>query len=383
MLASQRHLFDIPRDVCYLNAAGWSPLPLPTQDAARRAVGRKGQPWTIPADFADIQHERARHAAAALIGAAPHDVALIPSVGYGVAIAGKLLAHEPGTRVLVLENDHSSPVLEWLTRAPSQGFTVETIPQPANGDWTSAVLDSIDRPGAPPVSLASISSIHWSDGGLISLVPVRDALRKAGGRLLVDATHAIGVIATDVARLDPDFLIFPTYKWVLGPYGRAFIYVAPRHQDGIPLEQTAHGRRDVRAESPRYLADIGFLPDARRFDMGERDHFISMEMASIGMEMLAAWGAAAVTERLADLTRRISAAAEDLGYGVLPEKLRAPNILSLAPPRASAKDLAAALAREKIYVAPRVGRVRVAPHVYTDDEDIATVITALRKLRDL
>ncbi|MGQ4828259.1 hypothetical protein, partial [Enterococcus faecalis] len=78
MLASQRHLFDIPRDVCYLNAAGWSPLPLATQDAARRAVGRKGQPWTIPADFADIQHERARHAAAALIGAAPHDVALIP-----------------------------------------------------------------------------------------------------------------------------------------------------------------------------------------------------------------------------------------------------------------------------------------------------------------
>ena len=28
MLGSQRALFDIPRDVCYLNAAGWSPLPL-------------------------------------------------------------------------------------------------------------------------------------------------------------------------------------------------------------------------------------------------------------------------------------------------------------------------------------------------------------------
>ena len=43
MLASQRDLFDIPRDICYLNSASYSPLPLKTQEAARAAVGRKGQ----------------------------------------------------------------------------------------------------------------------------------------------------------------------------------------------------------------------------------------------------------------------------------------------------------------------------------------------------
>ena len=34
-----------------------------------------------------------------------------------------------------------------------------------------------------------------------------------------------------------------------------------------------------------------------RFDMGERDHFISMEMASMGMELMAELGAAPVTEQ--------------------------------------------------------------------------------------
>src|SRR5213075_2881156 len=130
------------------------------------------------------------------------------------------------------------------------------------------------------------------------------ALRRHGAGLLVDATHSVGVIATDVKALDPDFLIFPTYKWVLGPYGRAFVYVAKRHQDGVPLEQTSFGRRDVKAENPVYFADTRYLPDARRYDMGERDHFISMEMASIGMEMMAQWGAAAVVERLRMLTQR-------------------------------------------------------------------------------
>ena len=47
MLTSQRALFDIPSDVSYLNAAGWSPLPRATQEAAREAVARKGQPWKL------------------------------------------------------------------------------------------------------------------------------------------------------------------------------------------------------------------------------------------------------------------------------------------------------------------------------------------------
>src|SRR3954465_14533217 len=154
MLPSQRALFDIPADVAYLNAAGWSPLPRATQEAARAAVARKGQPWKLTPDFAENQHERARAAAAVLIGAEARDVALVSSVGYGVAIAGKVLSIPRGARVLVLENDHTSPVLEWHSRADAQGFTLETVAQPANGDWTSAVLDAIERKGAPPLSLA-------------------------------------------------------------------------------------------------------------------------------------------------------------------------------------------------------------------------------------
>ena len=151
MLTSQRALFDIPSEVSYLNAAGWSPLPRATQEAAREAVARKGQPWKLAPEFSNEQHERARKAAAALICADAADVALVSSVGYGVAIAGKLLTIHRGFRVLVLENDHTSPVLEWMSRARAQDFIVETVAQPADGDWTSAVLEAIERPGAAPL----------------------------------------------------------------------------------------------------------------------------------------------------------------------------------------------------------------------------------------
>jgi selenocysteine lyase/cysteine desulfurase len=382
MLASQRALFDIPPNICYLNAASYSPLPLRTLEAGRAAVGRKGRPWTLPASFANEQYERARTAAARLINAEPSDVALIPSISYGVATAAKLLTIPRGTRVLVLEDDHSSPVLEWHSRAEAQGFTVETIKQPNDGDWTSAVLAAIERSGAAPVSLASISWVHWSDGGLIDVDEVGAALRQRGAAFLIDATQGVGVVAMDVKRLDPDFVMFPTYKWVLGPYGRAFLYVAKRHQGGIPLEQISAGRRNVRAENAVYFTDLGYVGDARRFDMGERDYFISMEMAAIGMEMLAEWGAPAVAQRLEMLTERIAEGVRGIGVSVPEPRLRAPHILSLAFKGGIPPGLIEGLASEGIYVAPRLGRLRISPHVYNDEPDADRFVEALvRRLR--
>jgi len=377
MLASQRGLFDLPRDICYLNSASFSPLPLSSQEAGRAAVGRKARPWTLDPSFAFGQYERARQAAARLIDAEARDIALISSISYGVATAARLVTIPRGARVLVLQNDHSSPVLEWRSRSKAQGFAIETVRRPDDGDWTSAVLSAIERPAAPPLALASISSVHWSDGGLIEVMKIAEALRRHGALFLIDATQSAGVLAMDVKSLDPDFVIFPTYKWLLGPYGRAFLYVARRHQDGIPLEQTSYGRRDVRSDNAEYLADTRYVSDARRFDMGERDHFISMEMASIGMEMMAEWGPAAVAERLAMLNDRIADGLLASAVRLPDRRFRAPHILSLGFAEGVPAGLVEGLAAEGIYVAKRLTRMRVSPHVFNDEQDADRFAAAL------
>lgn len=380
MLPCQRALFDIPREVCFLNAASWSPLPFAVQEAGRAAVARKGQPWKLPADFQPQQYERARKAAAALIGADPVDVSLIPSVGYGVATAGKVLTIPRGSRVLVLQDDHTSPVLEWMSRAQAGGFAVETVKQPGDGDWTSAVMAAIDRPGAEPLALVSISSVHWSDGGALDMARIASAAKAKDSALLVDATHDVGIRHIDVKTLDPDFLIFPTYKWVLGPYGRAFMYVAKRRQNGVPLEQISGSRKAVSAEDTVYFRDTAYVEGARRYDMGERDHFISMEMAAIGMEMMAGWGNEPIRARLAMLTDKLADGLANTGVQVLDKKLRAPHVLSLYFPKGMATDLPKKLAAENVYAAPRLGRLRISPHVYNDEQDVERFVEVFRKV---
>ncbi|MEL6622867.1 MAG: aminotransferase class V-fold PLP-dependent enzyme, partial [Pseudomonadota bacterium] len=234
------------------------------------------------------------------------------------------------------------------------------------------------RPNAGPIAVVSISNVLWADGALLDVVAIAEAARAAGALIAVDATQAVGAVPVDVRHIDPDFLMFPTYKWLLGPYGRAFLYVAKRHQNAIPLEQTASGRMDVNSESETYLSDTRYVENARRFDMGERDHFITMEMASVGMELIETVGVSAVFQHVEQLTHRVQSAFPKLIAGNA--QSRSPHILSLNVGADRAKPICHALAQQNIHVSPRIGRVRVSPHIYNDDADIDRLIDALRPL---
>ena len=187
--------------------------------------------------------------------------------------------------------------------------------------------------------------------------------------MVIDATQGVGVLEIDVAALAPDFLAFPTYKWVLGPYSLAFLYAAPNRQDGVPLEN--HGATRS--------ADGTMRPTARRYDRGEYRDPIGLPMAVTGMEQVLAWGPAAIAERLCGITNALADAVADIpGIVIPPARLRAPHVLGLRFDGGMPAGLVAALATHNVHVADRQGVLRVSPHVYNDDADVARFATALR-----
>src|SRR5580700_6886666 len=87
ILAPQRHLFDIPDDVAFLNCAYMSPLPKASVAAGEEGLRRKSRPWTIaPVDFF-TGSEAVRGAFARLVNARADDIAIVPAVSYGMAQA--------------------------------------------------------------------------------------------------------------------------------------------------------------------------------------------------------------------------------------------------------------------------------------------------------
>jgi selenocysteine lyase/cysteine desulfurase len=290
------------------------------------------------------------------------------STSYGIATAGLNLPVPAGQRILILEGEHSSQVLEWLHRAEAGGAVVETVSRPADDDWTGAVLARIETNHAPPVAIAALTASHWTDGTIVDLDRIAPVLRAQGGALVIDGTQAVGVLPIDVATLQPDFIAFPTYKWVLGPYSFGFLYAAPHRQNGIPLEHHGHSRDGD-----------AFLPGARRYDLGERNNPIAIPIATAGLELAASWGPHAVSERLRMLTDRIADAAEALGIGVPARHHRVPHIAGLRFRGGVPAGLVERLAAENIHVAERNGTLRVSPHVYNDEADVDRFAAALAR----
>ncbi|MCC7276227.1 MAG: aminotransferase class V-fold PLP-dependent enzyme [Alphaproteobacteria bacterium] len=373
MLPCQRAHFDIPEGVSYLAAASQGPLPRSVREAGQNGLATKSAPWrrgpTMGVDLA----EAARAAAARLVGAGADDIAIVPAASYGIATAGRNLPLDARARVLVLEGEHSSQHLEWVRLTRARNAMLDIVPRPADGDWTSAVLAAIERPGAPPVAIAALTPLHWSDGAVVDLDAIAPVLRRQGAALVIDATQGAGVLPMDVRRLQPDFMVFPTYKWLLGSYSFAFLYAAPHRQEGQPIEQTGQAR----AEAPGSI-DPPYLAGARRYDMGERDGFTALPMAIEALRLNAEWTPEGIRERCRHLTDLLAERAEALGLATVERRFRAPHVLGLRVPGGATRVFDALTAAD-VHTNLRQGVLRVAPHVYSDEADVERFAAALAR----
>ncbi len=374
-LPTQRSLFDIPDNIAYLNSAYMGPMPKHAVEAGARGLRAKLHPWTIaPADFF-TESEAVRAAFARLVRATADDIALVPAVSYGMAVAAHVLPLQAGQTVLTLAEQFPSNVYPWIEKAKAVGAQFVTVPRPADDDWTARVLEQIDT----RTGIVALPHCHWTDGGLLDLVAIGAACRRVGAALCIDATQSLGVLPFDVQAIQPDFLACGGYKWLLGPYTYGYLYVAPRWQQGAPIEQNWIARKD--SENFAGLVDYKseYQPGARRFDVGERSNFALAPAALAALDYLFGLGTERIYATLKARNDRIADRARaEFGLDSVPAARRAGHYLGLRFGAAVPVDLPAKLAAEQVFVSVRGKAMRVTPHVYNIDADIERLFAVLK-----
>lgn len=374
-LPCQRHLFDLPREIAYFNAAYMTPLLRASLEAGRAGLARKARPWTIrPADFFS-EPERARELAAKLLEVDAEGVAIVPAASYGIAVAAANLRVGPGRRVLVLADQFPSNLYPWRRLVAEQGGEVVAVEAASDGALGPALLAALDE----RVAIVALPHCRWTDGRIVDLETVGKRCRAVGAALVLDLTQSAGALPLDLAAVAPDFVVTAGYKWLLGPYGLGFLWVAPRHRSGRPLEEgwiTRAGAHDFAR-----LVDYtdAYAPGARRFDVGERSSFALLPAAIAALEQLLAWGVPEIAATLARTNRALAARLAGLGLEPLAEELRGPHFLGLRLPEGAPADLVERLAEAGVLVSRRGGHLRITPHLYTDAEDCDRLVAALAR----
>ncbi len=196
---------------------------------------------------------------------------------------------------------------------------------------------------------------------------------------MLDLTQSAGALSFDASEIEPDFMVAAGYKWLLGPYATGFLYVAPKHRQGRPLEQNWITREN--ASNFARLIDYtdAYAPGAERFDMGERSNFALLPAFEEAVKLILHWGVANIEETLRHRNRQLAADLAEMGLSSLPESERGPHYLSALLPASAPEDLTARLKAENIHVSRRGNRLRITPHLYTSDADIARFLEALKR----
>ena len=125
MIPCQRHLFDIPDCVAYLNCAYMSPLMKPALEAGTAGLAAKRtRGKLLPTNFLRARTSFARPPRSSLDCSADC-IAIVPSASFGIATAARNLPIKKGQSVLVLAEQFPSNYYPWQRLGGRKGRVAE------------------------------------------------------------------------------------------------------------------------------------------------------------------------------------------------------------------------------------------------------------------
>lgn len=379
MSTSRREDFRLPNDLHYLNCAYMAPLPRVVEDVGVRALRRKRVPTEIRPEAFFEESDRLREVFARLIGVEdPTRIAIVPSASYGIAAAARNLPVEEDEEIIVAEEQFPSNVYGWQRLAEERDARLRTVAAPEarsgrGAAWNESILGAIGSRTA----VVALPHVHWADGTRFDLEQIGERVHAHGGALVVDGTQSVGALPYDQTAIDADALVCAGYKWLLGPYSLGCAYFGDRFDDGRPLEENWIVREGSRDFSGLVDYEERYQPGAVRYDVGERSNFILVPMLRRAIELLRTYDPEAIQAYCRELTADTVAALQEAGWSVEAPAYRGYHLFGIrAPADVDLDALEEQLADRNVVVSVRGNAVRISPHLYNTERDLA----ALRKV---
>jgi selenocysteine lyase/cysteine desulfurase len=254
-----------------------------------------------------------------------------------------------GAEVVLPVGDFTSVVFPFLVLA-DRGVRVRPVP-----------IDGLADAVTSSTTLVAWSLAQSADGVVADHQAVVEAARRHGALTLCDLTQAVGWMPCDASLFD--VAVCTAYKWLCHPRGAAYLTVRPEVADRIRPLQAGWYAGESRWDSC-YGPDMQLASDARRFDVSPA--WLSWVGGVPAMELFAGLDP--------EQARAYDAGLADALLDRLGRPPQGRPVVSL-PDESGA--LQAALTDKGATVAGRAGRVRIAFHLWNDEEDVELVASAL------
>jgi cysteine desulfurase/selenocysteine lyase len=354
-------------DVTYLNTGAASPAPRTVVETAADEIERQqyvapAGEGAYPALFGTFEDTRER--VAEFLGAEADEIALTQSTADGIGRIATALPWQEGDVVVRTDCEHSAGILPWKRLRDRYGIDVRVLETDAGRIDREQAIEMLS--GA---DLLCLSSITWNYGTQLSITGLTDIAHDAGARVLVDAVQSPGQVDVNMHDWGADFAVGAGHKWLCGPWGAGFLYVAD--EATAALEPDRVGYRSVTdPNAERYE----FAAGAKRLEVGTTSPapYAGLRAA---IDMLESIGIDTIEGRIERLTDRLKANLDD-------DRLLSPREYESGLVTIAADDpetTVERLAEEDIVIRslPSPAAVRASVHAFNTEEDIDALCEAL------
>ena len=311
-----------------------------------------------------------------IIGAPAGSVSLAPNVSVLQAAIASSLAWG-GARNEVVFEDLQFPSVTYVWKAWERfGARVVRVP---SDDGRTMSTERIVAAITEKTAVVVLSHAAYVSAFLIDVPPIVARCREVGALFVLDVHQTAGIVPFDVSALDVDIAVGGSHKWLCGGPGCGYIYVKPALRG--KLEPSITGW--MAHESPFAFepAPIRLTWNQHRWNTGTPT-VPGYLVARPGHDTIREAGVANIRAHNIRLTTTIFEMADERGISSPtprePEKRT--GWVGLDFP--GADRVTEALIARRVFVDYRPGcGIRVSPHFYTSDDEIARFFDALDELR--
>lgn len=362
-----RKLFPVTEHWTYLYNGSIHPCARPVAEAITSFLkewSNGGEAAFFPAfdAFGQLREKFAK-----LIHADARNIVITESTTAALNLAAQIIRPQRGQNVVVSELDFMTSTWPWMLCHPAE---VRFIPS-RDGKFEIAELAKLvdDR-----TSAVCICSVSVGSGFRVNLADVHAITGTKNVPMIVDAAQALGVVDLDALNPPLDFLACTASKWLMGPAGVGYLYVADRHLTATPpsvgwLSAANVGDWDVRS--------CKLHDDAMRFQ-GGIPNLVGVVGALAGLELLEQIGREFIERRVRELTTYALVGLEKIGVDIWTPRADAERAGIVFFRCANHKELHAKLKSAKIYCGTFQGGIRIDPTFYNTIEEIDRFLAVVR-----
>lgn len=367
--ADVRNLFPILEERAYLFSGGIAPASTPMLAALKHHLAALAhKTGDLYPRFMD-ETRALRESYAELMGADSDEIAVNDSTSAGSSLAVSLIAPKPGGNVVFDGFPYPSSVYPWML--PPRDTLERRFVPPRNG---LIHMEDMERAIDDNTVAVSVSHVTPAQGFRHDIGALAKLAHAHGALLLVDGAQSAGALNIDLHATGVDFFSTTAMKWLLGPAGVGFLYVAERHLDRQP--STAGWVSTTQTD----LEELQLQPSAERFQLG-MPNLMGVAATLPGIAVLLNTGMAAVEAHVLDLTEYCIEGLQERGITVRTPRDSTRRAGVIAAEIDDAGDLQAYLTVHGVDTYFLRNLFRVDPHVFNDRTDIDRLLAGIDAFR--